>query len=202
MAAAAAAAAWHWSNDNCNGVTAPFRFIARLSNGLLRIYAGQYISTLIPPFVFLWPRSFFGRETFIKGYRGVTVKRGRVLTIGPSSGVISNNPFSPPLLRPPFSPPPWIRALKISFTGSKTTFPRLKDSWTKERERTREFVIRLITSFRRLIDYYFRREYLSKRNTSHYFNVVHFAIMLNIYIIGRYIQRRNCWTAKFNLILL
>lgn len=76
----------------------PFRFIARLSNGLLRIYAGQYISSLIPPFVFLWPRRFFGRETFIKGYRGVTVKRGRVLTIGRSSEVISNNPFYPPLL--------------------------------------------------------------------------------------------------------
>lgn len=88
-------------------MTALFRFIApRLGNGLLRIYVAQYISDADPSVrVPLLPQDFFPDpsparppppgpwETFIKGYRGVTVKRERVLTIGRSSEVISNNPL-------------------------------------------------------------------------------------------------------------
>lgn len=86
------------NNDNCRDVTALFRFIARLGNGLLRIYVGAiYLGALIPSlvrfFVLPQPPRFFGRGTFIKGYRGVTEKQKRVLTIGRSSEVISNNPF-------------------------------------------------------------------------------------------------------------
>lgn len=85
----------------CRDVTALFRFIARLGNGLLRIYVARNISRRWSrcSFVFLSSRRFFGQETFIKGYRGVTVKRERVLTIGQSSEVISNNPFQRPLCR-------------------------------------------------------------------------------------------------------
>lgn len=82
-------------------MTALFRFIARLGKGLLRIYVARNISRRWSrcSFVFLSSRRFFGQETFIKGYRGVTVKRKRVLTIGQSSEVISNNPVQRPLCR-------------------------------------------------------------------------------------------------------
>lgn len=74
--------------------------------GLWTVYWGFTRHDISPRwslrFAFLWPfpyeRSFFGRETFIKGYRGVTVKRGQVLTIERSSEVISNNPVYPSLL--------------------------------------------------------------------------------------------------------
>lgn len=65
-------------------------------------------------FVFLCSRRFFGQETFIKGYRGVTVKRERVLTIGQSSEVISNNPFQRPFCRGHLFTEKSVGALKSS----------------------------------------------------------------------------------------
>lgn len=52
-----------WRNDNCRDVTALFRFIARLGNGLLRIYVDAiYLGALIPSFVrFFAPAARFFR---------------------------------------------------------------------------------------------------------------------------------------------
>lgn len=87
-----------WRNDNCRDVTALFRFIARLGNGLLRIYAAQYISALwsLRSCVSLLPQPGFSAEGHLLRVIVASPWNGkRVLTIGRSSEVISNNPFIP-----------------------------------------------------------------------------------------------------------